>query len=417
MSDSETIFDVSQRQLDIALELLGYEAHVRDALRWPMRELHLMLPVKMDDGSTRVFRGFRIQYNDARGPCKGGLRFHPAETVDTVRALAAWMTWKTAVMDLPLGGAKGGVICDPKQMSQGELERLSRAYIRQAGRMMGDDMDVPAPDVYTNPQIMAWMLDEYEAMRGGHHRPGVITGKPVELGGSRGRGDATARGGCCIVREAAKSIGLKTEGATVAVQGFGNAGQYAALLSEEELGCRVIAVSDSSGGIMDKSGLEVRALIRHKLETGSVQGFPGATPLSNEELLELPVDILYPAALENVITEENAPRIKARISCELANGPQTPEADEILHASGVLFIPDFLANAGGVTASYFEMVQNLTNYYWTAERSNEELDRKMTSAFHAVYQRGRTEGVHMRTAAYLIAVERVVAAMRLRGWI
>jgi len=410
-------FEVAQRQLDAAAEMLGLAESVHEFLRWPMRELRVRLPVKMDNGSTKIFEGFRVQYNDARGPCKGGIRFHPDETIDTVRALAAWMTWKTAVADIPLGGGKGGVVCNPKEMSAGELERLSRAYVRQVGSILGDHMDVPAPDVYTTPQIMAWMLDEYEAMHGGRHEPGMITGKPLEVGGSAGRGDATARGGCSIVREAAAVLGMETHGATVAIQGFGNAGQYAALLSEELLGCRIIAASDSRGGIINEKGMDPRLLVEHKLQTGAVADFPGSQPISNEKLLEVPVDILFPAALENVITKKNAPRVKAKISCELANGPQTPEADAILFEKGVLFIPDFLANSGGVTASYFEMVQNITNYYWTVERANEELDHKMTTAFHHVYECAQNNKTHMRLGAYMVAVKRVAEAMRLRGWV
>jgi glutamate dehydrogenase (NAD(P)+) len=417
MAQAQNPFQIAQRQLDAAAEKLGLDEALHELLRWPLRELHVTLPVKMDDGRTQVFHGFRVQYNDARGPCKGGIRYHPEETVDTVRALAAWMTWKTAVSDIPLGGGKGGIICNPKAMSEGELERLSRAYVRQVGRLIGEELDVPAPDVYTTPQIMAWMMDEYEFMHLGRHTPGMITGKPIPVGGSLGRGDATARGGCCIVREAAAALGIETKGATVAIQGFGNAGQYAALLAEELLGCKVIAVSDSRGGIINQDGMDAGAVVEHKLDTGAVAGFPEAEPISNEALLELPVDIIFPAALENVITESNAPDIKARISCELANGPQTPEADEILHENGVFFIPDFLANAGGVVASYFEMVQNISSYYWTAERANEELDRKMTAAFHQVYECAQAEDVHMRMAAYVVAVQRVAEAVRLRGWV
>jgi len=417
MTVSANPFQIAQRQFDAAAEKLGLDNSLREFLRWPQRELRVTLPVKMDDGRTEIYHGFRVQYNDARGPCKGGIRFHPEETIDTVRALAAWMTWKTAVVDIPLGGGKGGVICNPKAMSAGELERLSRAYVRQVGRILGDDLDVPAPDVYTTPQIMAWMLDEYEVLHGGRHRPAMITGKPIPVGGSLGREDATARGGCSIVREAAAGLGMDTKGATAAIQGFGNAGQFAALLSAELLGCKVVAVSDTSGGVYSKAGMDPQALVKHKLAGGAVSGFPGSTALTNEQLLELPVDILFLAALENVITEANAPRIKPKISCELANGPQTPEADEILHRNGVFFIPDFLANAGGVTASYFEMVQNITNYYWTAERANEELDQKMTAAFGEVFQCARAEKIHMRLAAYMIAVQRVAEAVRLRGWV
>jgi len=417
MAAQHNPFEMAQRQLDAVAERLGLDKSMHEFLRWPLRELHVTLPVRMDDGSTQVFHGLRVQYNDARGPCKGGIRFHPDETIDTVRALAAWMTWKTAVMDLPLGGAKGGVICDPKAMSETELERLSRAFIRQVGRILGDGLDIPAPDVYTTPQIMAWMLDEYEAMHGGHHRPGMITGKPVPVGGSLGRADATARGGCYVLREAAKAIGIDTDGASAAIQGFGNAGQHAALLGAELLGLKIIAASDSRSGIIDQNGLDPQALVRHKLQTDMVEGFGGARPISNEDLLELPVDVLFVAALENVITAENAPRIKARISCELANGPQTPEADEILHNNGVFFIPDILANAGGVTASHFEMIQNITNYYWPVERTNEELDRKMTTAFHQVYECAQSEKVHMRLAAHMVGVQRVAEAVRLRGWV
>ncbi len=417
MAGSESLFAVAQRQLDAVAERLGLDRAVHQLLRWPLRELHVTLPVKMDDGRTEIFHGFRVQHNDARGPCKGGTRFHPEETIDTIRALALWMTWKTAVVNVPLGGSKGGIVCNPKVMSQGELERLSRAYVRQVARILGDDLDVPAPDVYTTPQIMAWMMDEYEALQGWRHRPAIITGKPVPLGGSLGRTEATARGGCITVREAAAALGIETKGATVAIQGFGNAGQHAALLSEELLGCKIIAVSDSRGGIINEAGMPAEGLVNHKRETGAVGGFPGSELISNKDLLELPVDVLFPAALENVITEENGPRIRAKISCELANGPQTPEADEILHQNGVFFIPDILANAGGVTVSHFEMVQNISTYYWTAQRVNEELDLKMTTAFHDVYERAQVEKVHMRLAAYMVAVQRVAEAMSLRGWV
>ncbi len=417
MSDNElNPFAIAQRQFDEAAEVIGLDPAMRAFLREPMRELHVTLPVRMDDGSVKVFKGFRVQYNDARGPTKGGIRFHPDETIDTVRALAAWMTWKTAVVDIPLGGAKGGIICNPKEMSQAELERLSRAYIRQVGRIIGLEKDVPAPDVYTNPQIMAWMMDEYSFLKG-YNEFGVITGKPLELGGSAGRGDATARGGMYTIREAAKVLGIETKGATMAIQGFGNAGQYAALLGEELLGCKIVAVSDSRGGIYNPDGFDAKALVDHKLKTGKVGGFPGAKEISNAELLELDVDILVPAALENVITKENAPRIKAKISAELANGPTTPEADKILHENGVYVIPDFLCNAGGVTVSYFEMVQNAYDYYWDEATVHERLDKKMTAAFHAVHERAEELKVHNRLAAYAVAVERVAKAVRLRGWV
>ena len=408
-------FEIAQRQLDEAAEFLVMEPGLHALLREPLRELHVTLPVKMDDGSVQVFKGFRVQYNDARGPAKGGIRFHPEETIDTVRALAAWMTWKTAVVDIPLGGGKGGVICNPKEMSQGELERLSRAYIRQVGRILGAQRDVPAPDVYTNPQIMAWMMDEYSTLQG-HNEPGVITGKPLPLGGSAGRVDATARGGMYCIREAAKVLGMNLKGATAAVQGYGNAGYYAQLLGEQLLGLKTVAVSDSKGAILNENGLECDLVKAHKDEVGTCVGLPTYDTITNEELLELDVDILIPAALENVITAENAGRVKAQIVAELANGPTTPEADQILYDNGVYVIPDFLCNAGGVVVSYFEGVQNAYNYYWDLDEVHDQLDKKMTVAFHAVHQMAKMKKVHNRLAAYLVAVQRVAEAVRLRGW-
>lgn len=408
-------FAIAQRQLDEAAALLKLDPAVHELLRWPLRELHVTLPVKMDDGTTKIFHGFRVQYNDARGPTKGGIRFHPQETIDTVRALAAWMTWKTAVVDIPLGGGKGGVICNPKEMSPGELERLSRAYIRQVGRILGLEKDVPAPDVYTTPQIMAWMADEFSFMQG-YNEFGVITGKPLALGGSAGRGDATARGGLYCLREAGKALGVNLKGATTAIQGYGNAGSFAHKLGEELLGLKVVAVSDSKGGIYQADGLNYQAVMAHKEKTGSVVGFPGAKFITNEELLELDVTVLIPSALENVITEANAGRIKAKFSAELANGPTTPEADNILHKNGCYVIPDFLCNAGGVTVSYFEMVQNAYDYYWEESLVHERLDKKMTAAFHAVHKAAQEHKVHNRLAAYLVAVSRVAEAVRLRGW-
>ena len=409
-------FMIAQRELDTAVEILKLDHATHEMLRWPLRELHVTLPVRMDDGTVHVFPGFRVQYNDARGPCKGGIRYHPAETIDTVRALAAWMTWKTAVVDIPLGGAKGGIVCDPKQLSFGELERLSRAYIRQVGRILGLEKDVPAPDVYTTPQIMAWMMDEFSFLQG-YNEFGMITGKPLTLGGSQGRDDATARGGIYCVREAAKVLGLNLEGATTAIQGYGNAGTFAHKLATEMLGLKVLAVSDSRGGIYNEAGLNYRGVTGYKQETGSVIGFPGAQPISNEELLELPVTVLFPSALENVIRKENAARIKAKIIAELANGPTTPEADTILFENRVYVIPDFLCNAGGVTVSYFEMVQNAYDYYWDLPLVHQRLDQKMTTAFHAVHDTADHYRVHNRLAAYLVAVKRVADAMHLRGWV
>jgi len=410
-------FKIAQAQFDEAAERLGLDEAMRNFLRWPQREFHVTIPVRMDDGKYKVFHGYRVQYNSSRGPTKGGLRWHPDETIDTVRALAAWMTWKTAVVDLPLGGGKGGVTCNPKELSLGEQERLARAYIRAVGRMLGATRDVPAPDVYTNPQIMGWMMDEYEMMLGESH-PGVITGKPLSLGGSRGRSDATARGGVYCVREAARLLNLDLPSATYAIQGFGNAGQYAATLHAELLGGgKLVAASDSRGGIYSAKGLDPAALVKHKLEHRTLDGFPGSEPISNEDLLELKVDVLYPSALENVITADNAANVKARVVCELANGPTTPEADRILHDKGVRVLPDFMANAGGVTVSYFEQVQNAYNYAWSFERVHQRLDRRMTEAFHAVWTTAQREKIHMRLAAYLVAVQRVAQAVRDRGWL
>ena len=409
-------FKIAQAQLDEAAKELELDEATHELLRWPLRELHVTLPVKMDDGSTRVFQGFRVQYNDSRGPTKGGIRFHFDETIDTVRALAAWMTWKCAVVDIPLGGGKGGIICDPRELSPTELERLSRAYIRQVGRIIGLEKDVPAPDVYTTPQIMAWMMDEYAFIKG-HNEFGVITGKPLPLGGSAGRGDATARGGIYTLREAAKVLGLEMKGATAAVQGYGNAGTFGHKLGEELLGLKIVAVSDSRGGIYNPDGLPYEEVMAHKQSTGKVAGFKGSKEISNEELLELDVDVLMPSALENVITKDNAGNIKAKVSVELANGPTTPEADKILFENGVYVIPDFLANAGGVTVSYFEMVQNAYDYYWEEDLVHERLDRKMTAAFHAVHEAAQKHKVHNRVAAYMVAVARVAEAMQLRGWV
>lgn len=417
MAQTLNPFAIAQRQLDEAAKMLGLDAGTHAMLREPMREFHVTIPVRMDNGTVKVFKGFRVQYNDARGPTKGGIRFHPDETIDTVRALGAWMTWKTAVVDIPLGGGKGGIICNPKEMSVGELERLSRGYIRQVGRILGLEMDCPAPDVYTNPQIMAWMMDEFSMMKG-HNEPGVITGKPLALGGSLGRNDATARGGIYCVREAAAILNLNLKNSSYAIQGFGNAGQFAATLMKEVLGCgKLVAVSDSRGGVYNPDGIDPKKAVQHKLETRRIEGMAGTQPISNEDLLLLDVDILFPSALENVITAENAGKIKAKVIAELANGPTTPEADEILFKSGKFVLPDFLCNAGGVTVSYFEMVQNSYNHYWELAEVHTKLDQKMTKAFHDVYQMHKDRNVHMRLAAYLVAVQRVAEVMKIRGWI
>ena len=413
-------YETAQAQFDKVASQLGLDEAARELLRQPMREYHFLIPVQMDDGSYKVFKGYRIQHNDARGPAKGGIRFHPDETIDTVRALASWMTWKTALLDLPLGGGKGGVICNPKELSKLELERLSRAYIRAIYQFVGPERDVPAPDVYTTPQIMAWMMDEYSAIAG-KTQFGVITGKPLALGGSPGRGDATARGGMITIREAANAFGIDLSKATVAIQGYGNAGYHAARLCKELFGSKIIAVCDSKGGVCckcdDDSGIDPSTAYEYKNTTSSVCNLPGMLQISGDELLELDVDILIPAAVENCITDKNAGKIKAKIVAELSNGPTTPEADDILYKNGVHIIPDFLCNAGGVTVSYFEMVQNFYMHTWTEEEVREKLDNKMTAAYHSVLETSKEYKINMRQAAYVRAVERVVEAMKLRGWI
>ncbi|MCK8600811.1 Glu/Leu/Phe/Val family dehydrogenase [Desulfoferrobacter suflitae] len=409
-------FTTAQQQLDEAAGELGLDPATHELLRWPMHEIKATLPVRMDDGSTRIFHAFRIQYNTARGPAKGGIRWHPQETVDTVRALAAWMTWKTAVVDIPLGGGKGGVVCNPKELSEREKEQLARAYIRAMARSLGVTKDVPAPDVYTTPQIMAWMMDEYETIVGENH-PGVITGKPIPLGGSQGRGDATARGGIYVTREAAQAHGIDLSGQSMAVMGFGNAGQHAALLGEEILGLKLVAASDSKGGVYNPSGIDAAQLVDYKLKNGQLKGFPHAEAVTNRELLELDATVLFPAALEDVITRDNAPRIQCRICCELANGPTTPDGDGILNDKGVIVLPDFLANAGGVTVSYFEQVQNSNNLYWELQEVHWRLDKKMTHAFQSVYEMSQKKQISLRRAAYLVAVARVAEACKLRGWV
>jgi len=411
------LFDMAQAQLDRVAGIINLEPSIHAFLREPMKELHVSIPVKMDDGQTKVFKGFRVQHNNARGPFKGGIRFHPEETIDVVRALATWMTWKCAVAGIPFGGGKGGVICNPKEMSSGELERLSRGYIDAVWEFIGPERDIPAPDVYTNPQIMGWMMDEYSKLKGHCCIPGVITGKPLSIGGSLGRGDATARGGMYTIMEAAKHLNMDLSAATVAVQGYGNAGSNAAILMQEIAGSRIIAVSDSKGGIYNRQGLDPRQILQHKTGTGSVINFPRAENISNAELLELEVDILCPAGLETVLTGENAPRIKAKVIAELANGPTTLEADEVFYQNGVFGIPDFLCNAGGVAVSYFEWVQNLNRFYWDEGEVHKQLGKTMTEAFQAVLAESLQRKVNMREAAYVVAVSRVAEAMELRGWV
>ena len=422
MTEELNPFKIAQSQLDNAAKALKLDPAAHAMLREPMRMLTVRFPVRMDDGTVKVFTGFRCQYNDARGPTKGGIRFHPEETIDTVKALAAWMTWKTAVVGIPYGGAKGGVICNPREMSEGEIERLSRAYFSAISQIVSPEKDIPAPDVYTNAQIMAWMMDEYSKIKQ-YNTPGVITGKPIPLGGSLGRSDATARGGMFTLREAAKVLNMDLKKVTVAIQGYGNAGQFAHQLMVEMFGSKVVAASDSRGAVYSEDGFDFDSLSKHKSKTGQVKGFPGAKSLdadaaaANAKLLELDVDVLIPSALENVIRKDNADKIKAKIVVELANGPTTPDADSILHKNGVFVIPDFLCNAGGVTVSYFEWVQNIYGYYWDIDTVHERLDKIMTRAFHEVYKMHKEKNVDMRTAAYMVAVVRVVEAMKLRGWI
>jgi len=409
-------FEISQRQLDSAAAKLRLDPQVHALLREPMRTLEVHFPVRMDDGTVKTFTGFRVQYNDARGPTKGGLRFHPDETIDTVKALAAWMTWKTAVVDIPYGGGKGGVICNPKELSEGDLERIARGYVRAVGRFIGPERDVPAPDVYTNPQTMAWMMDEYSTIVG-YNAPGVITGKPIPLGGSLGRGDATERGAVYCIIEAAQVLGIDLKGASVAIQGYGNAGYYCAALMQELAGSKVVAMTDSRGGVHADDKIDAKAAFEHKQKTGSVADYGGLKMITNEELLELDVDVLIPAAIESVITEKNAPNVKAKILAEAANGPTTPAADEILYKNGKYVIPDFLCNAGGVTVSYFEWVQNVGGFYWKIDEVHQRLKERMVKAFHETHEMAKQHKVHNRIGAYMVAVARVAEAMRLRGWV
>src|ERR1700722_4775730 len=414
MSKTDTNpFENALEQLDIAGQYLKLEPGVRDVLRQPKRIVEVSLPVKMDDGSTHVFTGYRVQYNDARGPFKGGIRYHPGVTLDEVKALSAWMTWKCSVADIPFGGAKGGVVCDPKKMSQGEIERLTRRYTVAISDIIGPERDIPAPDVYTNAQVMAWILDTYSLIKG-HAVPGVVTGKPISLGGSLGRDTATGRGAAFCTREAAKVLKVSLKGATVAVQGYGNAGSNYALILEG-MGAKIVAVSDSQGGIFDKKGLDARKVLAYKEKGGSVVGYPGAEPVTNEELLQTRCDFLCPAALENAIPKEVAEGVKARAIVECANGPTTPEADRVLDEKGVFLVPDILANSGGVIVSYLEWVQNLGRLYWTEDVVNSRLEEKMTGAFRAVHKEAQKHGVSMRTGALIVGVGRVADAVGTLG--
>lgn len=403
----------AQQQLRTAVERLGLEPSVYEVLKEPQRVLTVSIPVRMDDGSLRTFIGYRSQHTLVTGPAKGGVRFHPDVNLDEIKAMSMWMTFKCAVVQLPFGGGKGGVICNPKALSPGELERLSRGYVRAVAPFIGPELDIPAPDVYTDAQVMAWMMDEYSHLVG-RDAPGVITGKPLVIGGSLGRTEATARGCVIAVREAACYQGWDLNGATAVIQGFGNAGSISARLLNE-LGVRIVAVCDTTGNAYDPDGMDPLELLAHKQRTGSVRGFPGSREVPPEEFLTIPCDILVPAAMENQITADNAPRIRARIVVEAANGPTTPEADAILYKRGITVIPDILASAGGVTVSYFEWVQNLNRWYWSEEKVKRHLERKMVQACQRVFQLGQQHQVDLREAAYMAALERVAAALRVRG--
>src|SRR6266540_1379942 len=406
-------WQVAQRQFDLAAERLGMDQGMRRVLREPRRELTVHFPVTMDDGSVQVFTGYRVQHNLGRGPAKGGIRYHQDVTLDEVKALAMWMTWKCAVVGIPYGGGKGGVVVDPKKMSMKEVEGLTRRFATEIEVLIGPERDIPAPDVNTNAQVMAWIMDTY-SMHQGYTVPGVVTGKPISLGGSEGRNEATARGTVFCVVESARTLGLDLGKARVVIQGFGNAGAIAARLIADE-GSTVVAVSDSTGGIHAPRGLDVTRVINWKKEHGTVQGFPGTSDISNAEVLEIDCEVLIPAALENQITARNAASIKARIVAEAANGPTTPEADIELFRRGVFMIPDILCNAGGVTVSYFEWVQDLNRDHWSEPIVNAKLKEIMVRSFDEVYAIAQRESCDMRTASYLLAVSRVADAMAMRG--
>ncbi|HYH84567.1 MAG TPA: Glu/Leu/Phe/Val dehydrogenase, partial [Pyrinomonadaceae bacterium] len=404
-------FKIAQKQFDAAADYLNLDESMRQVLRNTKRQLIVSVPVKMDGGEVRVFEGYRVQHNIARGPAKGGIRFHPNVSLDEVKALASWMTWKCATVNIPYGGGKGGVICDPKSMSQSELERLTRRYAFEIAPIIGPDRDIPAPDVYTDEQTMAWIMDTISMVRG-HTELGVVTGKPVALGGSQGRGEATARGCLYTVREACRVKGMSLRDARVAIHGFGNAGANFARLVSAEDGARVVAIADSRAGVFNEHGIGVQAALRHKTETGTIQGLANATPIARDDVLEVDCDILLPAALENSITLANVERVRASIIGELANGPVTPDADRILFDRGVFLIPDILANAGGVTVSYYEWVQDQYSYFWTEERVRETLEQTMRKAFAGVYATAERYRTDMRTGAYILAVGRVAEATR-----
>src|SRR5712692_4352723 len=406
-------YHMAVQQFEAAADKINLSEDMREILRQPKRELIVNFPVRLDNGRVKTFTGYRVQHNVNRGPAKGGIRYSPDVTLDEVKALAMWMTWKCAVVSIPFGGAKGGVICDPKQMSPSELERLTRRYATEISIVISPHSDIPAPDVNTNAQVMAWIMDTY-SMHEGYSIPAVVTGKPLSIGGSEGRNDATATGVLFVTRQAAKRIGMPLQGARVSIQGYGNAGAIAARLFYNE-GCRIVAVSDTQGGIYDESGLDPAAVLRFKQERGTVVGFPHVQTVSIQEVLEVPCDILIPAATEGVITTANADRVQARIVAEAANGPTTPQADKILFDKGTIVIPDILANAGGVTVSYFEWVQDLQSFFWGVEEITQKLEMIMNRAFAAVAEKADEFHCDMRLAANMLAISRVAEATQIRG--
>jgi glutamate dehydrogenase (NAD(P)+) len=406
-------YRIAQIQFDIAAEHLKLDPGMRQVLRTPKRVLEVSIPTKMDNGQVKVFTGFRVQHNVARGPAKGGIRYHPGVTLDEVKALATWMTWKTATVNIPFGGGKGGVICDPKRMSKPELERMTRRFAFEILPIIGPEQDIPAPDVYTDSQTMAWIMDTY-SMTKGYSSLGVVTGKPISIGGSEGRNEATARGCLVAVEEACKVKKMSLRGASVAIQGFGNAGSVAARLFTEKK-ARVVAISDSRGGVFNSRGIDPLKAMRYKERSGTVVGMPGTSRISNDDLLTMKCDVLIPAALENVITLNNAEQIKAKIVAEAANGPTTPHADEVLARRGIMVLPDILANAGGVTVSYFEWVQDLQSFFWSESEVNAKLESVIRRAFLEVHESSRKHRTHMRTGAYALAVGRVADATLVRG--
>jgi glutamate dehydrogenase (NAD(P)+) len=406
-------FGAMLEEFNAAARLLDLEPGIWKVLTHPKRQIVVSCPVEMDSGEVEVFTGYRVQYNIALGPAKGGIRFHPTVALDEVTALAAWMTWKCAVAQVPFGGGKGGVACDPTRMSRRELERLTRRYIAEIVDAIGPDKDIPAPDVNTNDQVMAWVMDTY-SMHVGATTTAVVTGKPIELGGSAGRRDATGRGVSIVAREAARHVGFEVAGSRVAIQGFGNVGSVSAVLLQR-MGARIVAVTDWKGGVCDERGLDVDAMVEYARQHRTIEGFPGGQPLTNDDLFRLDVDILLPAALENQITMKNARDVRARLVIEGANGPTTPEAHRVLHERGVYVVPDIVANAGGVTASYFEWVQNRHGYFWSEEEVNERLESKIMTAFETVVKTARRYRVDLRTAAYVVAIDRVATVTRMRG--